>query len=384
MNETLLNLIQEYASLEARLADPAILADQVVYQSISRKYGELTPIVTAAKMLLEARTRQAEARALVNDPDLGELAQMDLEELAVTLPELEARFEDLSLPRDPADARDVIVEIRSGTGGAEAALFAADLLRMYERFAANNGFKLEALDSNESDIGGFAKVTFEVRGPVIDGRGAYAKFKFESGVHRVQRVPATESQGRIHTSTATVAVLPEAEDVDVSLDMSEVRVDVFRAGGHGGQGVNTTDSAVRLVYRAGTPDEMVITCQDGRSQLKNKEKALTVLRSRLFEIQRERLARERSQARASQVGSGERSEKIRTYNYPQNRVTDHRLEGEAKNAPLSTVIEGGLEGLILELTALEKAELIAVHAQSAANANANSRLNDDSNTRVGA
>jgi peptide chain release factor 1 len=371
MNETLLNLIQEYASLEARLADPAILADQTAYQAISRKYGELTPIVTAAKLLLEARTRQAEARALINDPDLGELAQMDLEELAVTLPELEARFEDLSLPRDPADARDVIVEIRSGTGGAEAALFAADLLRMYERFAANNGFKLEALDSNESDIGGFAKVTFEVRGPVIDGRGAYAKFKFESGVHRVQRVPATESQGRIHTSTATVAVLPEAEDVDVSLDMSEVRVDVFRAGGHGGQGVNTTDSAVRLVYRAGTPDEMVITCQDGRSQLKNKEKALTVLRSRLFEIQRERLARERSQARASQVGTGERSEKIRTYNYPQNRVTDHRLEGEAKNAPLSTVIEGGLEGLILELTALEKAELIAVHAQSAANANLN-------------
>jgi peptide chain release factor 1 len=369
MNETLLNLIQEYASLEARLADPAILADQVAYQAISRKYGELTPIVTAAKLLFEARTRQAEARALINDPDLGELAQMDLEELGTTLPELEARFEDLSLPRDPADARDVIVEIRSGTGGAEAALFAADLLRMYERFAANNGFKLEALDSNESDIGGFAKVTFEVRGPVIEGRGAYAKFKFESGVHRVQRVPATESQGRIHTSTATVAVLPEAEDVDVSLDMSEVRVDVFRAGGHGGQGVNTTDSAVRLVYRAGTPDEMVITCQDGRSQLKNKEKALTVLRSRLFEIQRERLARERSQARASQVGTGERSEKIRTYNYPQNRVTDHRLEGEAKNAPLSTVMEGGLEGLILELTALEKAELIAVHAQSAANAN---------------
>ena len=374
MNETLLNLIQEYASLEARLADPVILADQVAYQAISRKYGELTPIVTAAKLLLEARTRQSEARALLNDPDLGELAQMDLAELAVTLPELEARFEDLSLPRDPADARDVIVEIRSGTGGAEAALFAADLLRMYERYAANNGFKLEALDSNESDIGGFAKVTFEVRGPVIDGRGAYAKFKFESGVHRVQRVPATESQGRIHTSTATVAVLPEAEDVDVTLDMSEVRVDVFRAGGHGGQGVNTTDSAVRLVYRAGTPDEMVITCQDGRSQLKNKEKALTVLRSRLFEIQRERLARERSQARASQVGTGERSEKIRTYNYPQNRVTDHRLEGEAKNAPLSTVMEGGLEGLIAELTALEKAELIAVHAQSAANANAGNKV----------
>jgi peptide chain release factor 1 len=369
MNETLLNLIQEYAGLEARLADPALLADQTAYQSLSRKYGELTPIVNAARALLEARTRESEARSLLSDPDLGELAQLDLEELAVTLPALAARFEDLSLPRDPADARDVIVEIRSGTGGAEAALFAADLLRMYERFAANNGFKLEALDSNESDIGGFAKVTFEVRGPVVDGRGAYARFKFESGVHRVQRVPATESQGRIHTSTATVAVLPEAEDVDVQLDMSEVRIDVFRAGGHGGQGVNTTDSAVRIVYRGGTPDEMVITCQDGRSQLKNKEKALTVLRSRLFEIQRERLARERSQARASQVGNGERSEKIRTYNYPQNRVTDHRLEGEAKNAPLNTVIEGGLEGLIAELTILEKTELIAAHAQAAAEGN---------------
>jgi peptide chain release factor 1 len=358
MNDTLHSLIQEFAALEARLADPATLADSASYGAISRRYGELTPLVATARGLLEARQRLEEARILVSDPDLGELARADITELETSIPALEARFEEQTLPKDPANERDVIVEIRAGTGGAEAGLFAADLYRMYERYAATLGYKFEGLDSNESDLGGFSKVTFEVK-----GAGAYAIFKFESGVHRVQRVPATESQGRIHTSTATVAVLPEAEDVDVHLDMSDVRIDVYRSGGHGGQGVNTTDSAVRVVYRSGTPDEIIVTCQDGRSQIKNKEKALTVLRSRLFEIERERSMRERSQARASQIGTGERSEKIRTYNYPQNRVTDHRLEGEVKNFPLETVIQGALGELSEALMVLERAELIAEKAR---------------------
>lgn len=360
MTSSLEPLIQEFASLEARLADPRVIADQAQYQALSRRYGELTPIVGIARELQEAEQRLEEARTLVSDADLGELARADVAHYEALIPDLEARFEELTLPRDPADERDVIVEIRAGTGGTEAALFAADLYRMYGRFAERTGFKLEVLDSNDSELGGFAKITFEVH-----GAGAYRRFKFESGVHRVQRVPATEAAGRIHTSTATVAVLPEAEEVDVKLDMSEVRIDVFRSGGHGGQGVNTTDSAVRIVYREGTPDEIVVTCQDGRSQLKNKEKALTVLRSRLFEREREKTLRERSEARASQIGSGDRSEKIRTYNYPQNRVTDHRLEGDVKNATLAQVMDGDLTPITDALLVLEKSEKIESRALEA-------------------
>jgi peptide chain release factor 1 len=353
MNQ-LQTLLAEFQALEAQLADPDVIGDQSLYRALSRKYSELQDIATVARQILETQERLGDAKALLNDPDLGELAQADLEEAGTALVSLEARFEELSLPRDPADQRDVIVEIRAGTGGAEAGLFASDLYRMYTRYTDLLGFKLELVDSNESDIGGFSKITFEIR-----GSGAFGVFKFESGVHRVQRIPATETQGRIHTSTATVAVLPEAEDVDVNLDMTDVRVDVYRAGGHGGQGVNTTDSAVRVVYKEGTPEEIVVTCQDGRSQLKNREKALTVLRARLFERNREHAMRERSQARASQIGSGERSEKIRTYNYPQNRVTDHRLEGESKNYPLSTVVEGNLAEVSAALKTLERQELLA-------------------------
>jgi peptide chain release factor 1 len=351
-------ILDEFAALEARLANPATLADPPTYQALSRRYGELSGIAAVARELREAYQRRQEAETLLQDADLADLAQADLVELEERIPALEARFEELSLPRDPADDRDVIVEIRAGTGGAEAALFAADLYRLYQRYVERLGFKLEALDSNASDLGGFSKVTFEV-----SGHGAYGLMKYESGVHRVQRVPATEAAGRIHTSTATVAVLPEAEDVDVQLDPNELRIDVFRSGGHGGQGVNTTDSAVRVVYRPGTPDEIIVTCQDGRSQIKNKEKALTVLRARLFERERERSIRERSEARASQVGSGERSEKIRTYNFPQNRVTDHRLEGENKNFPLQQVMEGDLQPITEALLALEKAERLEARAQ---------------------
>jgi peptide chain release factor 1 len=351
---SLQTLLTEFQALEARLADPEVIGDQSLYTALSRKYAELQPIASTAADILETQKRLEDAKALLDDPDLSELARADLEDGEAKLPALEARFEELSLPRDPADQRDVIIEIRAGTGGAEAGLFASDLYRMYTRYADLLGYKLELVDSFESDIGGFSKITFEIR-----GAGAFGVFKFESGVHRVQRIPATETQGRIHTSTATVAVLPEAEDVDVHIDPADIRVDVYRSGGHGGQGVNTTDSAVRIVYREGTPEEIVVTCQDGRSQLKNREKAMTVLRARLFEQARESAMRERSQARASQIGSGERSEKIRTYNYPQNRVTDHRLEGETKNYPLNTVIEGNLHEVSAALKTLERQELLA-------------------------
>jgi peptide chain release factor 1 len=346
-------LLAEFQTLETQLADADVIADQSRYTALSRKYASLQPVAAVAREIVELQARVDDAKGLLSDPDLGELARADLEEGEAKLPALRAQYEELTLNRDPADERDVIMEIRSGTGGAEAALFAADLFRMYTRYAENRGYKLEVVDSSESDLGGLSRLTAEIR-----GAGAFGVFKFESGVHRVQRIPATETQGRIHTSTATVAVLPEAEDVDVHLEPSDYRVDVYRSGGHGGQGVNTTDSAVRVVYREGTPEELVVTCQDGRSQLKNREKALTVLRARLFERAREEAQRNRSEARSSQIGTGERSEKIRTYNYPQNRVTDHRLEGEGKNHPLETVIEGDLSGLIAELKAMERRELL--------------------------
>ncbi len=354
MNESLEIILAEFAQLEASLADPALMADGSAYARTQRKYGEMQELARLSRALLEAKNRLSEALGLLSDPDLGELAALDVLECEEKIPLLELEFEELTLPKDSADARDVILEIRAGTGGAEAGLFAADVFRMYQRYCETLNFKLEVIDTNESDIGGFAKITAEVR-----GLGAFGIFKFESGVHRVQRIPSTESAGRIHTSTATIAVLPEAEDVDVQILPSEIRVDVFRAGGHGGQGVNTTDSAVRIVYREGTPDEITVTCQDGRSQIKNRDKAMTVLRSRLFERERERTSRERSEARSNLIGSGERSEKIRTYNYPQNRVTDHRLEGEAKNYPLVTIIEGGMTDLTAALRALEKETLIA-------------------------
>jgi peptide chain release factor 1 len=354
MNESLEAILAEFGQLEARLAAPELLSDGAAYTRVQRQYGEMQSLARVAADLLEYKNRLSEALNLLSDPDLGELAAQDVLECEAKIPELEALFEDLTLPKDSADARDVILEIRAGTGGAEAGLFVADMFRMYQRYCETLGFKLEVLDTNESDIGGFAKLTAEVR-----GTGAFAVFKFESGVHRVQRIPATESAGRIHTSTTTVAVLPEAEEVDVHISPADIRVDVFRAGGHGGQGVNTTDSAVRVVYKEGTAEEIVVTCQDGRSQLKNREKAMTVLRSRLFERERERAMRQRSEARANLIGSGERSEKIRTYNYPQNRVTDHRLEGEAKNYPLNNIIEGDLTELTAALRAFEKETLIA-------------------------
>ncbi|HWG85474.1 MAG TPA: peptide chain release factor 1, partial [Deinococcales bacterium] len=339
MDSTLDKIIEEHAALEARLGDPAAQADQFAYLELSRRYAEVGRVASVARDLRDARQSLAEARELLADPDLADLARADLDHYAARVPELEAEFERLTLPKDPADERNVIVEIRAGTGGAEAALFAADLYRLYLRRAEELSFRVETLDVSESEIGGFSRVTFQVL-----GHGAYSQFKYESGVHRVQRVPATEAAGRIHTSTATVAVLPEAEEVDFKLDMSEVRIDVYRSSGPGGQSVNTTDSAVRVTYRPGTPDELIVTSQDGKSQIKNKERALTVLRSRLYEKKRQEEMERQRQTRLSQIGTGERSEKIRTYNFPQSRITDHRVNFTTHQLP--TVLNGDLAELL--------------------------------------
>ncbi|QFP77856.1 peptide chain release factor 1 [Deinococcus sp. AJ005] len=349
MSSRLQELQSEFGLVERRLGDPAALADGREYGKLTRRHRELLPLVTLLRERDGLETDLAGARELLADPDMKELATGEVKTINARLAEIESELEVLLLPTDPDDAKDVILELRAGAGGAEAGLFVTDLLRMYTRYAEGLNLKVNVMDANESDLGGASKVVAEVTGD-----SAFRAFKWERGVHRVQRVPATESAGRIHTSTVTVAVLPEVEQDEIHLDLSEVRIDVYRSQGAGGQSVNTTDSAVRAVYRAGTPDEIMVICQDGRSQIKNREKALVVLASRLAE--RERAARDELERneRASQVGSGDRSEKIRTYNYPQNRVTDHRLEGDDKNHPLDSVINGALGPVVAGLARAEK------------------------------
>ncbi len=328
----------EFAALEAQLADPGVLADQARYRTVMQRYSELRPIVAVQNELNDVRRQLAEARQLLDDPEMADVANEEVQELEPREADLAGQLERLLLPSDPFDAKNVIVEIRAAAGGGEASLFAAEVLEMYQRYASRLGYRTEIIDSHVTDVGGVSKVAFEVR-----GEGAYSNFKYESGVHRVQRVPETETQGRIHTSTVTVAVMPEADDVDVSLSPSDYRVDVYRSSGPGGQSVNTTDSAVRITYMPGTDDEIIVTCQDGKSQIKNKEKALTVLRSRILEREREKTAAEQREARLVQIGGGDRSEKIRTYNFPQSRVTDHRIGFTTRN--LSQVMQGELDEL---------------------------------------
>jgi peptide chain release factor 1 len=277
------------------------------------------------------------------------LAQDELEQLGRRREALDVRIKLLLLPSDPNDSKNVIFEVRQGEGGDESALFAADLFRMYTRYAERRGWKAEVVNANENGIGGFKEIIFE-----IQGEGAYSRLKYEGGVHRVQRVPATEARGRIHTSTATVAVLPEVEETDVELRAEDYRIDVYRSSGHGGQGVNTTDSAVRIVYRGGTPEEIVVTCQDNRSQLKNKTQALAVLRAKLYAVDQEKRQRELGESRLAQVGSGERAEKIRTYNYAQDRVTDHRIGQNFSNLP--GLLDGDLDRLIDALIIFDNAD----------------------------
>jgi peptide chain release factor 1 len=340
---------RRYDELNELMSDPAVAADPARLADLAREQSELEEIVTLYRAHLAADSELEDARGLLDDgadPELAELARAEIEELTAAQEAREERLRVLLLPDDPNDRKNVIIEIRAGTGGDEAGLFAADLYRMYSRWAETHGYKLEMLSHHETGIGGFKEVIFQVR-----GRGAYSQLKYESGVHRVQRIPVTEAQGRIHTSTATVAVLPEADDVEVEIDPNDVRIDVFRATGPGGQSVNTTDSAVRVTH---LPTGLVVSCQDEKSQLQNRQRAMAILRARLYQLEQERIEAERSQARRSQVGTGERSEKIRTYNFPQNRVTDHRI-GKTVHR-LSEVLNGDLDEFIEELATTDQAE----------------------------
>jgi len=349
-------LVQEierrHAELEAELGDPTVLADQRRYAEVAREHKRLSGAADLARRWRELTAQEAEAAELSADGDaeMRAFAQEQISEARAALPGLEEELRLAMVERDPADEKDVIVELRAGTGGDEAALFAGDLFQMLSRFAEQHGFKTETLTSSGGDAGGFKELVFEIRGD-----GAYSLFKHESGVHRVQRVPATESQGRIHTSTATVAVLPEAEEVDIQIDEKDLRIDVFRSSGPGGQSVNTTDSAVRITH---LPTGLVVSQQDEKSQHKNKAKAMKVLRTRLYELEREKLASARAGARKSMVGSGDRSERIRTYNFPQGRVTDHRINLTLHRLP--EILEGlGLDELISALIAEDEAARLA-------------------------
>ena len=332
-------VFEERASqLEQQLADPALAQDRKRFAEVGKELATLRPVVEAGERYRATHTGIADAEAMLGDadPEVAELARAELEELSGDLEEIDRQLRVLMVPRDPNDDKNVILEIRAGTGGDEAALFAADLFRMYSRYAEKQGWKIERMSSSETDGGGFKELVVTVSGDRV-----FSRLKHERGVHRVQRVPSTESQGRIHTSTATVAVLPEAEEVDLQFGPKDIRIDVYRASGPGGQSVNTTDSAVRVTH---VPTGVVVQCQDEKSQHKNKAQALKILRARLYEHEQKRLADERADARRGQVGSGERSEKIRTYNFPQSRVTDHRAGVTLHR--LESVIEGELDELL--------------------------------------
>ncbi len=347
MIEQLVQQIEErFAALGRLLTDPEVIGDRQRYADTGRAYSDLEPAARLATEWRRVRDDRAGAEELLAED--GEDAEV--REMLETARAREAAIgEELRLAMvesDPNDDKNVIVEIRAGAGGDEAALFAGELFRLYQRYADKQRWKSDILSLSEIGIGGLKEVVFEVR-----GKGAYSHLRFESGVHRVQRIPATESSGRIHTSTVTVVVLPEAEEVDIKIEENDLRIDVYRSGGNGGQSVNTTDSAVRLTH---IPTGMVVTCQDEKSQLKNKIKAMTVLRSRLYDVEQQRLAQERGDARRSQVGSGDRSEKIRTYNFPQDRVTDHRIKVNLSNLP--GVMQGEIEPFIHELRMVDQAE----------------------------
>ena len=346
-------LLAEHAELERRLADPAVHANQAQARRLGRRYAELSPVVETYRALLGAAGDVAAARELAAD---DEAFAAELPELEARRAQLEERLTTLLLPRDPDDDKDVIVEIKAGEGGEESALFAGDLLRMYLRYAERRGWRTEILDAVESDLGGYKDVSLAVksRGTPTPGEGVWSRLKYEGGVHRVQRVPVTESQGRIHTSAAGVLVMPEAEDVEVSIDPGDLRIDVFRSSGPGGQSVNTTDSAVRITH---LPTGIVVSCQNEKSQLQNKEQALRILRARLLAAAQEEAEREAADARRSQVRTVDRSERVRTYNFPENRISDHRVNYKAYN--LDQVLDGDLDALIQALVDADTAARLA-------------------------
>lgn len=342
-------LVAKFNDISAKVNDPEVIADQDVWRKLMKEHSDLTPIIEKYTDYKRIQEEIDEALIMLDDhleEDFKELVKEELAENKDSIEELEEELRFLLIPKDPNDDKNVIVEIRGGAGGDEAALFAADLFRMYSRYAERNHWKVDTMSLNESGIGGFKEAIF-----MIQGQGAYSKLKYESGVHRVQRIPTTESGGRIHTSTVTVAVLPEAEDVDVEIDLNDVRVDVFRSSGNGGQSVNTTDSAVRLTHE---PTGLIISCQDEKSQHKNKDKAFKVLRARLYELKQSEQQAELAAEKKSQVGTGDRSERIRTYNFPQGRVTDHRVGLTLHQ--LDHILDGDIEEFIQTLTTVDQTE----------------------------
>ncbi len=352
MFDKLEDLLIRYQELTDELNDPNVVNDQARFRKLMKEQNDLAPIVEKYTEYKETKAAIEDSLTMLeeeSDEELRELAKEELSECKEKVEVIEKELKILLLPKDPNDEKNVIVEIRGGAGGDEAALFAAELFRMYSKYSETQNWKIDMMNVNENGLGGFKEVVF-----MINGRGVYSKMKYESGVHRVQRIPVTESGGRIHTSTSTVAIMPEAEEVDVYLDLNDCKFDVFRSSGNGGQCVNTTDSAVRLTH---IPTGIVISCQDEKSQLKNRDKALKVLRSKLYEMELEKAHNAEAEARRSQVGTGDRSEKIRTYNFPQGRVTDHRIKLTLHQ--LDNIMDGDLEEVIDSLIAADQAAKLA-------------------------
>ncbi len=358
LTEQLSRVEERFEELDRLMADPDVLADYSRVLELAQERSNLEGLVGAFRQYQELQNQLADNRALLaedDDPELAELAELEIAELAEQATGLEDELRRLLLPKDRNDDKNVIVEIRAGAGGNEAGLFAADLLRMYTRWADDHKFKTELMSVSETGVGGIKEAILEVR-----GNGAYSRLKYESGVHRVQRVPTTESQGRVHTSTGTVAVLPEAEDVEIEISSNEMKVDVFRSSGPGGQSVNTTDSAVRVTH---LPTGIVISCQDEKSQLQNRLKAVRILKTKLYDIEMQKQLDDLGAARRSQVGSGDRSEKIRTYNFPQGRVTDHRINKTLFR--LEQVLDGDLDELIADLAAFDQTQQLQAMSEEA-------------------
>lgn len=350
MLEKLSGIIARYKELSMLLSQPGATDDMKAWQALVKEHANLEPIYIKAEEYRSKLEELSDLEELLSsdEQELKEMAQEEIKEIKEALPEMEEELSMLMIPKDPRDEKNVILEVRAGTGGEEAALFGATLMRMYTRYAERHGFKVDMIESNMTELGGVKEVIMN-----ISGSGAYSKLKFESGGHRVQRIPATESQGRIHTSAATVAVMPEAEEVEVNIEQKDIRVDVYRSSGHGGQSVNTTDSAVRITH---IPTGLVVTCQDEKSQLKNKDKAMKVLASRLLDMYESQKDDEESKLRREMIGSGDRSQRIRTYNFPQGRVTDHRINMTIYK--LDDFLDGDMDEIIDALTLAERTKLL--------------------------
>ena len=346
MFQKLEDVEKRYEELTKKISDPDVISNQTEWQKYMKEHAEIQDVVQKYREYKKVKQQLEDAKLMLDDPELKELAQIELDEAKENLPKLEEELKFLLIPKDPNDDKNIICEIRAGAGGEEAALFAGTLFRMYSMYAERNRWKIEVLNSNETGLGGYKEISF-----MINGKGVYSKLKFESGVHRVQRVPDTESSGRIHTSTVTVAVLPVVDDVEIELNESDIKMEVFRASGAGGQHINKTSSAVRLIHE---PTGIVVECQTERSQFQNRENAMRMLRTKIYDIEKQKQDTEIANARKNQVGSGDRSEKIRTYNYPQGRITDHRIGLSIYQ--MEDFLNGNLDEMVENLIATDRAE----------------------------